>query len=118
MSLSEKDLAEIEARANAATRGPWKRTPGYRTLKPEWDTSFGTFLIEEDTWARIEDVEFIAAARTDIPMMLADLREARNLIAMASMSIVEICGPSDAAEVFPDLWKRIDEFLRGGDDEG
>lgn len=64
--MTPADLAAIEARANAATAPPWscKRYEG----------------MDDDTLVRPEmtfaDWRFCAAARTDIPALIAALREA------------------------------------------
>jgi len=73
-------LASIEARANAATEGPWeqghnwdasqwiKGGSGGRKFRPSSDTSYG--------WVpTTADAEFIAHARTDVPALLALVRD-------------------------------------------
>lgn len=78
--MTEKELAEIEARATAATEGPWKSE---RVLefkgKEAWDLEGPTFW----TWDgnMIEpDAVFIAAARTDVPVLVAEVRRLREVI--------------------------------------
>ena len=70
-------LNEIEARANAATEGPWEAFPGYQTDFGAWmsaavDTADGEYLVVEAE--RDKDAEFIAHARADVPDMAAALR--------------------------------------------
>lgn len=77
MSLTEAELAAIQARCDAATPGPWKL--GYNrtsVLAPN-----GYFITEYDTAddGATEDAAFISAAREDVPKLLAALREARDL---------------------------------------
>jgi hypothetical protein len=73
-------LDAIEARAAAATPGPWEVIDliGSRPLRASvWTTEDGVHdvcLAEETTPA---DAAFIAAARTDIPALLAVARAAR-----------------------------------------
>lgn len=83
--MAELDLDAIEARANAATPGPWNA----------WDRGVGFHIAlgdERDDWGRPEDLlpeglrtdigrradaEFIAAARTDVPALVAEVRRLR-----------------------------------------
>lgn len=68
-----KRLNEIEARANAATEGPWEADWRFTG----WDISGNEddglpALIASDAYG--EDAEFIAHARADVPDMAAALR--------------------------------------------
>ncbi len=74
-------LAAIEARAEAATKGPWHvdGAPDEAKYIVQYTSGGGvhvgtyvTDLVETD-----EDAEFIAHARTDIPALLAMVREQR-----------------------------------------
>ena len=73
-------LDEIKARAEAATRGPWSfdwsegEVPVFygQTTKIS-----GTFSVEANT---IEDAEFIAAAREDVPWLLERIGEMSGAI--------------------------------------
>lgn len=78
-------LDEIEARANAATRGPWEwyadalfsQTGHEPDWDPKWDDP-GEFarIIETDGGEyppRDNDRAFIAHAREDIPWLLAEV---------------------------------------------
>jgi len=100
--LTEKELAEVEARANAATPGPWRSyrdgnqfiETGYppaaklvaasRVLGPvrPWNPSalitFGFKPEEYETVRFLDaDADFVAASRTDVPHLVDDLRAAR-----------------------------------------
>lgn len=67
-------LAQIEARANAATEGPWRSdrwedfTGRETTYSISGDTEVSPLVHEPD------DAEFIAHARTDVPALTAALR--------------------------------------------
>ena len=67
----ELDLDAIEARAEVATPGPWTiKRGGVRSS--EW-------LLDPDLdgWGHIDfeaDAEFIAAARSDVPALVAEVR--------------------------------------------
>lgn len=105
MTLHER-LAEIEARANAATPGPWVGDDGHVHSKPASDAAhayvmrlmrdkaFAAAETEEQTnrpetevaWCSQEhenfeaDEAFIAAARTDVPWLTSQLRRAVELL--------------------------------------
>lgn len=65
--MSRERLDEIEARAKAATRGPWRvRAMSVRACESQtvaWDI------------AQRPDRDFIAAAREDVPWLVAQVRE-------------------------------------------
>lgn len=76
MSISDR-LAEIQARADNATHGPWEltldgevqgRRPGFRGADPEMDPIVG--CLDE-----AEDNEFIAHARADVPWLIEQVRK-------------------------------------------
>jgi len=74
--MNEEQLAEIEARCEAATKGPWSvyvcgiRSLGYDVDGPE-EGNRGQF-------ERQEDAEFIARAREDVPALIAEVRRLRE----------------------------------------
>jgi hypothetical protein len=73
------DLDAVQARADAATPGPWRLTDG----------GWGEFVQDSEgreLWAlrhtpEVADAEFVAHARTDVPLLVAALREAHIEIA-------------------------------------
>jgi hypothetical protein len=80
--LTEQQLDDIEARAAAATPGPWctdsweiyqgtEYLPGISLWIGE--TCRGTSTPEQDR----NDAAFVAAARTDVPALLAEIRRLR-----------------------------------------
>ena len=77
--MTTERLDEIEARANAATQGPWERHPymgsGATLAKPNHPFHELNILKTTDDWPPVAaDAEFIAAARTDVPALLAEVR--------------------------------------------
>lgn len=83
--MTDLDLDAIEARANAATEGPWIIVP--EKCGPDGQ---GVFTAEEfghvcevgDPYPRganrpQESMEFIAAAREDVPALVAEVRRLR-----------------------------------------
>lgn len=77
--MSKLDLDAIEARAEAATDGPWmvgaEVSKDLGIVNAHWfgsvDPEVGIILGE----AGLHDAEFIAAARTDVPALVARVRE-------------------------------------------
>ena len=79
--LTDDDLAAIEARANAATPGPWFSSGPNLNTNPH--------VFELDYWNGGDDAikhanrnaVFIAHARNDIPRLIAEVRRLREIIA-------------------------------------
>jgi len=99
-----EDLAEIEARANAATEGPWacinepELSSVVATSMPDTDGKhYGIALIPHwspecdsiDWNVKADNAKFIAAARTDVPALCAALREAWERIAELEGALAE-----------------------------
>jgi hypothetical protein len=84
--LSEEELVEILARADAATQGPWTSY-----IEGRDHTSGSSFIMTGPSEARGEDIElsgattadqdFIAAAREDVPRLVAEIRRLRRHVA-------------------------------------
>jgi hypothetical protein len=79
-------LGEIEARANAATMGPWHVWDD-GDVATTWTRSFTRRKSRETYTSEVHiancggaDANFIAHARTDIPALLAMVREHRAVI--------------------------------------
>lgn len=84
--LTPEQLAEIAARAEAATPGPWctdsweiYQGTEYQPGLSMWigETCRGNTSPEQDR----ADATFVAAARTDIPALLAEIHRLRNELA-------------------------------------
>ena len=88
----ELDLDAIEARANAATEGPWWRREGHAEIDGQNYAEVlipgrvecgsycygGTSTIEGD---RLDaDLAFIAHARADVPALVDEVRRLRDLV--------------------------------------
>ncbi len=98
--LTDAELDEIEARANAATEGPWQidRVSGDVIGPGEQSSqlSYGGVLVSthpcvtiavsyelDAAWgAEPEDMVFIANARTDVPRLVAEVRRLRALVSV------------------------------------
>jgi hypothetical protein len=76
--LSVAERAAIRARADLATPGPW--------LSGEHDAIYaegnGAAIAHRDAGGTSADAEFIAAARTDIPRLLATVDAYHEIVAM------------------------------------
>lgn len=79
-SISDLDLDAIEARANAATPGPWSADYSYiwSQALPSMPNVVTPFVHTEDEAPRllinVVDAAFIAEARTDVPALVAEVR--------------------------------------------
>jgi hypothetical protein len=81
--LTDKELDEIEARANQAQKGPWKAY-----IEGKDNESGSSFIMTgsgenrgddiEIIGATMADYDFIAHARQDIPVLIAALRELKS----------------------------------------
>ena len=70
-----KRLDEIEARANAATEGPWEADGSAHVLTADNTPTFVARCADPGgSDAGVPDAEFIAHARTDVPALVAALR--------------------------------------------
>lgn len=79
-SLSEQQLQEIECRVNAATAGPWMSF-----IEGRDHTSGSSFIrtSSEDielSGATEADQDFIAHARQDVPLLLAEVRRLSRIV--------------------------------------
>ena len=76
--ISDKELAEIRKRAEAATPGPWK------AFVEDRDFQSGSSFIQtqgediELIGATEEDYDFIANARQDIPKLLDEIERLKG----------------------------------------
>lgn len=102
------DLDAIRARCDAATPGPWMvfegaypYGEGYVIESPA-DLVAGNFDHEEGGIIRKEDAEFIAAARTDVPELLAEIERLRGLGAVRARC--PICGGVFSVTKDGNLW--------------
>lgn len=82
MMLTDKELDEIEARANAATEGPWETGRALCCSDRGWvcDGTGRHFLNGSSRRTEVMDVndaEFIAHARADVPSLVAEVRRLR-----------------------------------------
>ena len=74
--LSDERLAEIEARAAAATPGPWE-ADGEPNNRIVWCGPEDRVCFMTSNGRGVENGDFIAHARDDIPALLAELKELR-----------------------------------------
>lgn len=83
--IEDKELSEIEARCKGGTLGPWKafiegrdHTSGYHFIMTGDNNNRGEDL--EISGARIEDYDFIANSKQDIPKLIKEIRRLNMLI--------------------------------------
>ncbi len=82
------DLDAIEARAEAATPGPWREPKnglglGW-TIFPKNSKGWSIATCDSGT-----DADFIAHARTDVPALVAELRVAREVVEAACQLVAD-----------------------------
>ncbi len=75
-------IAAAKERAERATPGPWWRCheDDKRVLGPPDDEHGGDVVIARVYGAEVQDAEFIAHARTDLPLLLAEVEKLVQLI--------------------------------------
>ncbi|MFM9635916.1 hypothetical protein [Streptomyces turgidiscabies] len=82
--LNDERLADIEARANAATPGPWTSwADTYPHVVTQGSADIHPFDAEGIVSTNLAvnvaaDAEFVAHARTDVPAMAAEIRRLRR----------------------------------------
>lgn len=95
------DLDAIEARASAASPGPWQRGNRIGGPATELDDAqvYGPEMtIYDEGGHGWEDAEFIAHARTDVPALVAEVRRLRKWLALAmTQSLGEDCPECEAS---------------------
>jgi hypothetical protein len=99
------DLDAIEARANAATPGPWSTGDddnGDCWIRiPDHDLYFGN--IEEVSKCCLDMADFIAHARSDVPALVAEVRNLRAYVAALDSEIKVFYGePVNTAQRSPE----------------
>jgi hypothetical protein len=84
---SELNLDAIEARANAATEGPWTlEVSGWSGKRVDTLSSpSSTVIMGQDerggaSWSDDDDAEFIAHAREDVPALVKHVRELEAVV--------------------------------------
>ena len=99
--MTDQELEAISARAEAATPGPWLMEyadgadsidlfgsePIVFVVTPDDDAEFCIGKVHYVTHQTQHDGQFIADARTDVPALVAALREANAKIARMQMRI-------------------------------
>lgn len=103
------DLAAIEARANAATRGPWgvEQSPNDLYSALVVGTALDPGAPELAACLTRADAEFIAAARTDVPQLVAEVRRLES--ALANANAVAADRIADRDKICRDLMAERDE---------
>lgn len=123
--MTEEQLKEIEARANAATPGPWKVEWDYNGLRVSEGESKEDYW---DTFANDDvDLPFMSHAREDIPKLLAEVRRlrAQRKVYVVSIQTSDQYGTSRvggvfltlgaAEKAFPKERTFLDEFILEGE---
>jgi hypothetical protein len=106
--MTERDLAAIEARANGATAGPWEYDGGGGGLHKQRVLATrapdGVVMDNEPYYPQMvapADQEFCAAARTDVPALVAEVRRLRG--ALQNVCVHTGHNPSASKELLAEL---------------
>ena len=79
--LNAAELAAIRARADQAAPGPWQHGD-QNDQDGIYAAGSATAIACREAGGTAADAEFIAAARTDIPRLLATVKEYHEIVAM------------------------------------
>lgn len=88
--LTPDQLAAIEARANAATPGPWRSMVIDADNATVWaggNTARTSYRIARVDCRAADNVEFVAAAREDVPALLAEVKRLTALLDNAEQQL-------------------------------
>lgn len=89
MIPGESELAEIEARLNAASPGPWDAQPW---THPNWVVhapGVPHLILQSVGGNDKANITFAAHARADVALLLAEVRRLRQYVAMLSVHLPE-----------------------------
>lgn len=108
------DLGAIKARAEAATKGPWEDFTPHSDAE-RFSASVGMASLMDDIALNVlsnRDAEFIAAARTDIPALIAEVERLRGIVDR----VREVHAPIDALNT---RYNQVQKVCTGcGTDDG
>lgn len=94
--MTNEELDAIEARANAASEGPWTAEYDGAILPADSHPP----VIYSDGDMTDADREFVAAARDDVPKLVAEVRRLRGLFTEADAERLQ--GAESMSIAFPD----------------
>ena len=109
--MDDKELNEIEARANAAPDGPWE-AEFYNPSAPPYfygyviGDSNQTTILKTQSGSHEETARFVAHARTDVPKLLTEVRRLRGLL----KDVEKMACKCDYPESSGCFWCEQDEF--------
>lgn len=92
--MAELDLDAILALADAADAAPWTTDPStlyVHNARGEVVASFEWLAQTPEEWAQLENnAKFTAAARTDVPALVAEVRRLRGAITRARQACEDV----------------------------
>ena len=96
--MTSDELQAIKARCDAATPGPWNAVP--RATEGYVDGFLGAEIegppdAQRGQFARMEDAEFIAHAREDIPALVAEIEQLRAEIERVEEDLADANADAD-----------------------
>jgi len=82
--ITEEDLVKIEQRLAMTTPGPWRHELGFIESQTDPVQLLGVTMQRAESGLAdlpgLHNGEFIAAARTDVPLLVAEIRRLRALL--------------------------------------
>lgn len=94
--MNDEDLSAIRAREQAATKGPWRQTVSANVDIEDYN---GNSLLNDNyayecvcNFTR-KDAEFIVHARTDVPLLLAEVDRLREMLTWCDQHMSENVPP-------------------------
>lgn len=81
--MTDEQLAEIKARCEAATPGPWTNRRDRRVIRTTRYVSDVIAHVEQqpyNDYVHFQNGDFIAHARTDIPALVAEVERLREAL--------------------------------------
>jgi hypothetical protein len=114
--MTDEELQALRTRMEAAQAGPWTVTQVQRYIDANVPDGFGYEAAVEpiinEPYLHLADAEFIAAARMDIPALLAEVDRLKTLLVWCDEHMTETVPPLPGFSG-PDLeWQEIRLRLR------
>lgn len=102
--MTPEELDAIEARAKAATAGPWTYEGSgciHTRATEHYDPEDEAYVLEvlrgpDDPSRHTANGRFVAAARTDVPALVAEVRSRRSEILCLDASVMDLRAERDA----------------------
>lgn len=102
--MEKRELDAVRQRIETATEGPWDTAK----LASGWHVMYDGYIVAEIYRNEVENAEFIAHAREDIPKLLAEIDRLNAELQNARTTVTEIVD-----EIFGDKIAKAAEEIAG-----